>query len=124
MAARTKKRTDTATNRESDKIIVRLPAGMRAYLADMAARHGKSMNAEVVTALAVYFAHDGEVDARTIKSELAEMKQEIKDLREILLAAYKPEITSLVDAWQKKADEAGTHLREVLERQSKKVPPE
>jgi predicted HicB family RNase H-like nuclease len=40
---------NTATNRESDKIIVRLPAGMRKHLAEMAARRGKSMNAEVVT---------------------------------------------------------------------------
>lgn len=84
MAARVKKRTDTSTNRESDKIIVRLPAGMRAHLADMAARRGKSMNAEVVTALAVYIAHDGDVDETTIKSSLAELKLEIKYLRDTL----------------------------------------
>jgi hypothetical protein len=52
---------NTATNRESDKIIVRLPAGMRKHLAEMAARRGKSMNAEVVTALAIYII-DGEPD--------------------------------------------------------------
>jgi hypothetical protein len=84
MATRVKKRTDTATNRESDKIIVRLPEGMRAHIAEMAARRGKSMNAEVVTALAVYIAHDGEPDARTIKNALAEMRQEIQYLRETL----------------------------------------
>jgi plasmid stability protein len=56
MTARVKKRTDTSTNRDSDKIIVRLPEGMRKHLAVVAARHGKSMNAEVVSALAWYFA--------------------------------------------------------------------
>lgn len=84
MAARVKKRADTSTNRESDKIIVRLPAGMREHLADMAARRGKSMTAEVVTALAIYIAHDGDVDETTVKSALAELKLEIKHLRDAL----------------------------------------
>jgi plasmid stability protein len=84
MAARVKKRTDTTTNRESDKIIVRLPAGMRAHLADMAARHGKSMTAEVITALAIHIAKDGDVDQTTIKSTLAELSLEIKHLRDTL----------------------------------------
>jgi hypothetical protein len=84
MVARVKKRTDTATNRESDKIIVRLPAGMRGVLAEMAARQGKSMNAAAVTALAVYIAHGGDVDETTIKSSLADLKLEIKHLRETL----------------------------------------
>jgi plasmid stability protein len=84
MAARVKKRTDTSTNRESDKIIVRLPKGMRAYLAEMAARRGRSMNAEVVTALAAYFAHDGEVDTSTIKSALVDVNQELKAIRDSL----------------------------------------
>jgi plasmid stability protein len=56
MVARVKKRADTATNRESDKIIVRLPEGMRDHLAMLAAANGRSMNAEVVTALARHFA--------------------------------------------------------------------
>jgi hypothetical protein len=84
MATRVKNRTDTSTNRDSDKIIVRLPAGMRAHVAEMAAHRGKSVNAEVVTALAVYIAHDGEPDQRTIKDSLAELKQEIQYLRDTL----------------------------------------
>jgi hypothetical protein len=84
MATRVKKRTDTSTNRESDKIIVRLPKGMRAQIADMAARHGKSMNAEVVTALVIHIMRDGEPDERTVKSALAELKQEIQYLRDTL----------------------------------------
>jgi hypothetical protein len=91
MAARVKKRTDTSTNRESDKIIVRLPAGMRDHLAELAARRGKSMNAEVVTALAFHFAMDGEPDKHSIHAALQEMKQEIKYLRDTLgLKEYEP----------------------------------
>jgi hypothetical protein len=41
---------------ESEKFILRLPDGMRALLAETAQRHGRSMNAEVVTALAWYLA--------------------------------------------------------------------
>jgi Arc-like DNA binding domain len=89
MAARVKKRADTSTNRESDKIIARLPAGMRAHLAEMAARKGKSMNAEIVTALAIYIAHDGEQDERTIKSELAELNEGIKLSEDGLIAMSK-----------------------------------
>jgi plasmid stability protein len=55
MAARVKKRVGTSTDRESDKIIVRLPEGMRHTLAKLAARNGRSMTAEVVAALAVHF---------------------------------------------------------------------
>lgn len=52
--ARVKKRTDTSTNRESDKIISRLPKGMRANLARLADQRGRSANAEVVRALTQY----------------------------------------------------------------------
>jgi hypothetical protein len=89
MAARVKKRTDTSTNRESDKIIVRLPAGMRKQLAGLAARGGKSMNAEVVTALVMHIMRDGEPDESTIKSELAELKEGIKLSEEGLIAMSK-----------------------------------
>jgi hypothetical protein len=80
MATRVKKRTDTSTNRESDKIIVRLPQGMRATLARLAAERGRSMNAEVVTALAAYIAHWGEPDERTIKDALEKLTLEIQFL--------------------------------------------
>ncbi|TAI60307.1 Arc family DNA-binding protein [Bradyrhizobium sp. Leo170] len=89
IAARVKKRTDTSTNRESDKIIVRLPEGMRKHLADMASRRGKSMNAEVVTALTIHIMRDGEPDESTVKSELAELKEEIKLSEEGLIQMSK-----------------------------------
>jgi plasmid stability protein len=58
MTARVKKRIDTATNRESDKIITRLPRGVRADLAKLAAQHGRSVNAEVVLALTRHIAFE------------------------------------------------------------------
>ena len=51
-----KRQLPRATDRGSDKFIIRLPEGMRQHLAELAKQHGRSMNAEVVTALAVYFA--------------------------------------------------------------------
>jgi hypothetical protein len=44
-----------ATNRASDKFVLRLPGGMREHLARVAEREGRSMNSVVVTALAAYF---------------------------------------------------------------------
>lgn len=89
MAARVKKRTDTtSTNRDSDKIIVRLPEGMRDHLAQTAQRHGRSMNAEVVTALAMYFAQTttGLIEIETVQ-----------DL-EYSLDRIRKEMTRLADA--------------------------
>ncbi|MGY3608088.1 MULTISPECIES: Arc family DNA-binding protein [unclassified Bradyrhizobium] len=77
MAARVKKRTDTSTNRDSDKIIVRLPDGMRKRLGRMAELHGKSTNAEVVTALEIHIARGGEPDETTIKNELSKLNDAI-----------------------------------------------
>lgn len=55
----------------------------------MAARHGKSMNAEVVTALVMHINFDGEPDHSTIKSELAELNKEIKLSEEGLIQMSK-----------------------------------
>jgi len=54
--ARIKKRIDLSTNRESDKIIIRLPAGMRDMLKRLAEENGRSMSAEVAFALTRHFA--------------------------------------------------------------------
>lgn len=88
MAARVKKRTDTPPNRESDKIIARLPDGMRKHLADVAEREGRSMNAVVVTALALYFAQESvsaqdriESDLLGVQSALEALTQEVAALR-------------------------------------------
>lgn len=61
MAARVKSRKPSQTNRESDKIIVRLSEGMRARIAEMAASNGRSMTAEVNAALDAHIANNDEV---------------------------------------------------------------
>jgi len=47
-----KKSTTKRPGRGSDQFIVRLPDGMRDFIAEMAQRQGRSMNAEIVNALA------------------------------------------------------------------------
>jgi hypothetical protein len=57
MARKAKKPPQSrTTSRESEQFLLRLPDGMREHLAETAQRHGRSMNAEIVTALAMYFA--------------------------------------------------------------------
>ena len=98
MAARVKKRVGTATNRESDKIIVRLPEGMRHALAELAARNGRSMNAEVVAALAIYFANETkdqlsgvETAIRELTDQLASQHQTLDELvKKIILSPVAP----------------------------------
>ncbi|MEH2503684.1 plasmid stability protein [Bradyrhizobium sp. AZCC 1578] len=87
--AKKKTVSKTRPGRGADQFIVRLPEGMRAHLADMAARHGKSMNAEIVTALVMHIMRDGEPDESTIKSELAELKEGIKLSEEGLIQMSK-----------------------------------
>jgi plasmid stability protein len=84
MAARVKRTTGMATNRESDKIIVRLPEGMRATLAKVAAYHGRSMSAEVAFALARHFAEfSGPITPATpaeLQSNVNRLNHEVKKL--------------------------------------------
>lgn len=99
MAPRVKKRTDTSTNRESDKIIVRLPDGMRDQIAALAESNSRSMTAEVVEALKNHLVADhpkmlrdlwgmiaiGEAESERLRNELkelvAELKKAIKDAK-------------------------------------------
>jgi hypothetical protein len=67
-----KKTAAVATSRESDKFILRLPDGMRKHLAKVAERNGRSMNAEVVTALARYFEHENASPKKMIGARHAE----------------------------------------------------
>jgi len=55
------------TDQTSDKFVLRLPDGMRDMVAEMAERNGRSMNAEIVNALAhqiARFSPEKEVPAR------------------------------------------------------------
>jgi hypothetical protein len=98
MTTRIKRRTDTATNRESDKIIVRLPDGMRARLADLAARRGRSVTAEVVSALITHLAYDGEIPIDKNRTE---------DARPVVEAAIRVEVRRLFEIMKEEAINTG-----------------
>jgi hypothetical protein len=68
--------------RDSDQFIVRLRDGMREYLAEVAEREGRSMNAVVVTALAIYFAQEGTPLHDRVKNELGDVRTAIEKLTE------------------------------------------
>lgn len=97
MAARVKKRSDSSTNRESDKIIVRLPEGMREEIAALAAANSRSMTAEVVEGLKN---HLNTPDHRTMildlwgmiaieRAESEALRRELKNLVAVLKGATK-----------------------------------
>jgi Arc-like DNA binding domain len=84
MAKKTAKRQ---SGKDTDQFIVRMPPGMRDTFAKLAEERGRSMNSEVVTALAAYIAQDGESDQRTIKDALADIKESLDSMRERVEAA-------------------------------------
>jgi hypothetical protein len=53
---------------------------MRQHLSEMAARSGRSMNAEIVAALAVHFANEGLPLDDRVKGELLDMRKAIEKL--------------------------------------------
>jgi hypothetical protein len=54
-----KKTVSKKTGRGSEQFQLRMPDGMREHLAGVAERERRSMNAVIVTALALYFAREG-----------------------------------------------------------------
>lgn len=108
-------RRTAATNRESDKFILRLPTGMRKRLAKVAERHALSMNAVVIAALTTHL----ENEEAPGQSGLTDSNREILDqltrqhveLVELLLEeknktiATTPGLKDLEDRLQRKLDE-------------------
>ena len=92
---------------------------MRKQLAEMAARLGKSMNAEVVTALEHHITRDGEPSKDEIRTALDELRQEIKELRKALGRGI---LDEKVDAIMRRA-RAFEHVVDP-ERQKQKSPPD
>jgi len=90
------KTTVKRAGRDSDQFMVRLPDGMRKALTELAARNGRSMNAEIVHALAIYFANQ---DASPKESQLSGVETAIKDLVDQLTDQHQ-ELVQLI----KKAD--------------------
>jgi plasmid stability protein len=52
------KKSKTRPGRGSDQFIIRMPPGMRDYLAKLAGEHGRSMNAEALEALTSHVTKD------------------------------------------------------------------
>jgi hypothetical protein len=77
-----KKTVSKRTGRGSEQFQLRLPDGMREHLAAVAEREGRSMNAVIVTALAIYFAQEGTPLDDRVKNELRDMRKAIKKLTE------------------------------------------
>jgi plasmid stability protein len=75
-----KKTTIKRAGRDSDQFMVRLPDGMRKRLAVVAERNGRSMNAEIVTALAMYFENEDAAPGSKGYRRSAEIETALKDL--------------------------------------------
>lgn len=73
------------TNRDSDKFIVRLPAGMRDRIKDAADTHGRTMNAEVVARLEATFVDDIDAPTGAHLEALAEMESLMRVLLELVV---------------------------------------
>jgi plasmid stability protein len=91
-----KKTISKKARQGSEQFQLRLPDGMRKQLARVAEREGRSMNAEIVHALAMYFANE---DASPKESQLSGVETALKDLVD-QLANQHQELTELI----KKAD--------------------
>jgi plasmid stability protein len=97
MAMMAEKPTAKRVGRDSDQFIVRLPDGMRKHLARIAERNGRSMNAEIVAALAIYFENedaakqDQLLGVETAIRELADNQQQtVELLKKIILSPIAP----------------------------------
>lgn len=107
------KKTAIATNRTSDKFILRLPDGMREHLAKVAEREGHTMNAVAIAALAMYFEHANRPRwPVAAESKGYRVDTAIKDLVD-QLATQHQELTELI----KKADTS--ELVQLIKRQLK-----
>jgi plasmid stability protein len=91
-----KKTTVKRAGRDSDQFMVRLPDGMRKHLAVVAERNGRSMNAEIVTALAMYFEkedaakQDQLLGEAAIRELLANQQQTLELLKKIITIPIAP----------------------------------
>jgi plasmid stability protein len=82
----TKKKIAKRPGRDSDQFIVRFPDGMRSELAELAARNGRSMNAEVVYALALYLVGEDMTTDERLKSIVrAKLSRALGEIIEELL---------------------------------------
>jgi hypothetical protein len=72
--AKVKLSNSNRAGRGSDQFMVRLPDGMRDFIAEMAEKNGRSMNAEIVNALAHQAAR---AEFRPIPPSMAEIMNDV-----------------------------------------------
>ena len=79
-----RKKQILSTNLDSDKFVLRLPNGMRDSIAELAAQGARSMNAEIVRALASWIGHQNRerVDSEKLLEVVTLLREEITRLRE------------------------------------------
>lgn len=88
-------------SRELDKVVVRLPDGMRDALKRAAEKSGRSMNSEIVERLQASIAYEG-IDISSLNNALAEKEKYIENIltaitREIEFSKYKDELIAEKD---------------------------
>ena len=80
------KKTSKRPGRDSDQFIVRLPAGMRDRIAEMADRQGRSMNSEVIDALEKHI--EMNQDFWTLTERVERLEDIVKNLDGVPAAAF------------------------------------
>ncbi|MDA9546376.1 hypothetical protein ACM43_18445 [Bradyrhizobium sp. CCBAU 45321] len=69
-----------STGRDSEKFILRMPAGMRDRIAKMAAQNGRSMNSEIIAALEKYVEATDSISL--LWDAIDELQKQIDDIHE------------------------------------------
>lgn len=92
----------------AEKMLIRLPEGMRDRIAEAATASGRSMNAEVVARLEASFEHD---ETQATLDELQEEYEKVQVSVESLDKQFKAYLSErqTMQAWMKEAIEAVFH---------------
>ncbi|WP_333919435.1 Arc family DNA-binding protein [Bradyrhizobium sp. CCBAU 45321] len=77
---RPKQKMQGSTGRDSEKFILRMPAGMRDRIAKMAAQNGRSMNSEIIAALEKYVEATDSISL--LWDAIDELQKQIDDIHE------------------------------------------
>jgi hypothetical protein len=115
-----KVRSTTRVGRGSDGFMLRLPDGMRDFIAEMAEKNGRSMNAEIVNALAHQAAR---AEFRPIPPSMAEIMNDViaERIRKGETQNALREVGRKLEAIAKELDQVVTESRTVVA--GKKNPP-
>jgi hypothetical protein len=107
-----KKAISKKAGRGSDQFQLRLPDGMRNLIAELAERHGRSMNAEIVAALAIYCGQSTTEEPgrpeRDVSAEISILKRDImSDVQSQISKAFEEMETRLDRAIDRGKEKTG-----------------